>query len=278
MKFIISHLRLIKSIERRLAFNITRRKLRGRTARTSGETGVATEILVIDDDPEIRQLLRTCFEREGYLVAEAGCALEARAALAKGSVSLVTLDLTLGSDDGLSLAREIRANGDTPIVMVSGKGDAVDRIVGLELGADDYISKPFNLREVLARVRAVLRRRDMNSTVPAAAQSKHEAFQFAGWTLDLTSRELRDTTGAARDLTTGEFNLLEIFVRRPHHVLSRDEIMDLLKGHDYSPLDRSIDALVSRLRKKIDDDASKPALIKSVRGVGYMLATDVRRA
>jgi len=241
-------------------------------------SGVATEILVIDDDPEIRQLLRTCFEREGYLVTEADGALKARAALAKGSVNLVTLDLTLGTDDGLSLAREIRANADIPIIMVSGKGDDVDRIVGLELGADDYIAKPFNLREVLARVRAVLRRHDPNATVPSASQPKHEAFQFSGWTLDVTSRELRDAAGTARDLTTGEFNLLEIFVRRPHRVLSRDEIMDLLKGHDYSPLDRSIDALISRLRKKIDDDGSKPALIKSVRGVGYMLALDVRRA
>lgn len=239
---------------------------------------MATEILVIDDDPEIRNLLRTCFEREGYLVTEAGCATEARSALAKGSIGLVTLDLTLGREDGLTLAREIRAGADIPIIMVSGKGDDVDRIVGLELGADDYIAKPFNLREVLARVRAVLRRHDGKTAASATSQPKHETLQFAGWTLDLTSRELKGASGAVRDLTTGEFNLLEIFVRRPHRVLSRDEIMDLLKGHDYSPLDRSIDALISRLRKKIDDDGSKPALIKSVRGVGYMLAQDVRRA
>lgn len=238
---------------------------------------VTTEILVIDDDPEIRQLLRTCFEREGYLVWEAGDAADARTQLANASISLVTLDLTLGRDDGLSLAREIRANRDIPIVMVSGKGDAVDRIVGLELGADDYISKPFNLREVLARVRAVLRRHNSGAPSPAAPQAKHEAYQFGQWTLDITSRELKDGAGGVRELTTGEFNLLEIFVRRPHRVLSRDEIMDLLKGHDYSPLDRSIDALVSRLRKKIDDDGTKPAQIKSVRGIGYMLAIDVRR-
>jgi two-component system, OmpR family, response regulator len=238
---------------------------------------VATEILIIDDDPEIRQLLRTCFEREGYRVSEAGDASTARAALAKGGVSLVTLDLTLGSDDGLSLAREIRAGRDVPIVMVSGKGDAVDRIVGLELGADDYISKPFNLREVLARVRAVLRRRETGPATSQVSEVKHEVFRFGGWTLDVTSRELKDASGVVRDLTTGEFNLLELFVRRPHRVLSRDEIMDLLKGHDYSPLDRSIDALVSRLRKKIDDDATKPAQIKSVRGVGYMLSSDVKR-
>jgi two-component system OmpR family response regulator len=238
---------------------------------------LTTEILVIDDDPDIRQLLRTCFEREGYHVSEAGDAASARAAIARGGISLVTLDLTLGRDDGLSLAREIRASADVAIVMVSGKGDDVDRIVGLELGADDYISKPFNIREVLARVRAVLRRR--NGSAPAAPQpqAKHERYQFGSWMLDVTSRLLKDREGEVRELTTGEFNLLEIFVRRPHRVLSRDEIMDLLKGHDYSPLDRSIDALVSRLRKKIDDDVSKTALIKSVRGIGYMMASDVRR-
>ncbi len=125
---------------------------------------------------------------------------------------------------------------------------------------------------------AVLRRHNNSGPAsPAAPQAKHEAYQFGQWTLDITSRELKDGTGGVRELTTGEFNLLEIFVRRPHRVLSRDEIMDLLKGHDYSPLDRSIDALVSRLRKKIDDDGSKPPQIKSVRGIGYMLAIDVRR-
>jgi DNA-binding response OmpR family regulator len=124
----------------------------------------------------------------------------------------------------------------------------------------------------------VLRRHDANAGTASASPAKHEVYQFNGWLLDVTSRELKDSSGMLRELTTGEFNLLEIFVRRPHRVLSRDEIMDLLKGHDYSPLDRSIDALVSRLRKKIDDDGSKPAQIKSVRGVGYMLTTDVRRS
>jgi DNA-binding response OmpR family regulator len=237
---------------------------------------VTTEILIVDDDPEVRTLLRTCFEREGYAVSEASDAVSARTALERGSVGLVTLDLTLGSDDGLTLAREIRASRDVPIVMVSGKGDAVDRIVGLELGADDYISKPFILREVLARVRAVLRRRQAGKAASPAVEGSHERFRFGDWTLDVTSRALAGAAGAC-ELTTGEFNLLEMFVRRPHRVLSRDEIMDLLKGHDWSPLDRSIDALVGRLRKKIETDAAKPVHIKSVRGVGYMFASDVRR-
>lgn len=236
-----------------------------------------TEILIIDDDPEVRTLLRTCFEREGYLVSEAADAVGARTALERGNVGLVTLDLTLGSEDGLTLAREIRANRDVPIVMVSGKGDAVDQIVGLELGADDYISKPFILREVLARVRAVLRRHEAGRTTSPGVDASHERFRFGDWTLDVTSRNLTGAAGACA-LTTGEFNLLEMFIRKPHRVLSRDEIMDLLKGHDWSPLDRSIDALVGRLRKKIEADAARPIHIKSVRGVGYMFATDVRRA
>lgn len=235
-----------------------------------------TEILVVDDDPEIRSLLKTCFEREGYDVIEAPDAKNARAALERGTISLVTLDLTLGRDDGLSLAREIRASCDVPIVMLSGKGDTVDRIVGLEVGADDYIAKPFSPREVLARVRAVLRRREGGNAPAARPASAHEVFRFGGWTLDITSRELKGQLSERRELTTAEFNLLELFVRHAHRVLSRDEIMDLLKGHDYSPLDRSIDALVSRLRRKIDDETDAEH-IKSIRGVGYMFASDVRR-
>jgi len=239
---------------------------------------VTTKILVVDDEPEIRRLLKTCFEREGYAVAEAADAAGTRAALENDTVSLVTLDLSLGEEDGLSLAREIRAKHDVPIVMVSGKGDTVDRIVGLEIGADDYISKPFNLREVLARVRSVLRRHEgSNRTVPVTSSPAHEVYEFAAWSMDVTSRELKDEKGDLRDLTTAEFNLLEIFARRPHRALTRDEIMDLLKGHDYAPLDRSIDALVSRLRRKIDSGLSATPKIKSIRGIGYMFACDVRR-
>lgn len=238
---------------------------------------MTTKILVVDDEPEIRRLLRTCFEREGYAVAEAADAAGTRAALEQDMVSLVTLDLALGEEDGLSLAREIRAKHDVPIVMVSGKGDTVDRIVGLEIGADDYITKPFNLREVLARVRSVLRRHDGSSRTGSASAPAHEMYEFAGWTLDVTSRELKDEKGVLRDLTTAEFNLLEMFARRPHRALTRDEIMDILKGHDYSPLDRSIDALVSRLRRKIKSNSSTSPQIKSIRGIGYMFASDVRR-
>lgn len=234
------------------------------------------EILVVDDDPEIRFLLRTALEREGFGVLEAGDAQSARTALDRGGIDLVTLDLMLGADDGLSLAREIHAKSDVPLIMVSGKSDPVDRIVGLELGADDYISKPFVMREVVARVRAVLRRHEPSRFEGASARG-HEKFAFGPWILDTTSRELRTAKGEGRELTTGEFNLLELFVRRPQRVLTRDEIMDLLKGHEWSPVDRSIDALVGRLRKKIEADVASPGFVKTVRGVGYVFAPDVRR-
>jgi two-component system, OmpR family, response regulator len=237
---------------------------------------VPTEILVIDDDPEIRTLLHVALGREGYAVSEAADAASARSRLVRGGIDLITLDLSLGADDGLSFAREIRAHSDVPIIMVTGKGDAIDRVVGLELGADDYVCKPFNLREVIARVRAVLRRHE--PARPDFAKSiPHERFGFAGWTLDITSRELSNGAGLKCDLTTGEFNLLELFVRRPQRVLTRDEIMDLLKGHDWSPIDRSIDALIVRLRRKIETEPAAPMHIKTVRGVGYVFATDVKR-
>ena len=235
-----------------------------------------SEILVVDDDAEIRHLLRTALEREGYAVSEANDAATTTSRLDHGGVDLITLDLSLGADDGLTLARKIRARSDVPIIMVTGKGDAIDRVVGLELGADDYVSKPFNLREVVARVRAVLRRHEIVRPQPSKA-TQHDRFRFGDWLLDVTSRALSDHKDTTCDLTTGEFNLLELFVRRPQRVLTRDEIMDLLKGHDWSPMDRSIDALIVRLRKKIEPDAARPTHIKTVRGVGYVFASDVHR-
>ncbi len=240
--------------------------------------GSRRHILVVDDEEQVATLLRNLFEREGFLVSTAGSGAALRAELAKAAVSLVTLDLNLGGEDGLALAREIRSRHDVPIIMITAKDNEVDRVVGLELGADDYIVKPFNLREVLARVRAVLRRYEAPiAAKPAgAACQQHERFSFDGWKLDVTARELlHKADGSPVQLTTAEFNLLEIFVRRPARVLSRDMIMDLLKGHDWSPLDRSIDTLVGRLRKKIEPDFEMPTLIKTVRGVGYVFSADV---
>ena len=233
-----------------------------------------THILVVDDDPKVRTLLRRCFEGEGFAVSEAKDGAELRAYLERHPITLITLDLNLGRENGLDLAWEIRKNCNIPIIMLTGKGDAIDRIVGLELGADDYLAKPFELRELVARVRAVLRR----SGAGADAQLSDHSYLFDGWIFDPQRRTLVRHGGEAQDLTTSEYNLLEAFVKRPHRALSRDDIMDLLKGHDWSPLDRSIDNLVARLRKKIERDTDHPALIKTVRSVGYIFVADVKRA
>ena len=235
-------------------------------------------ILIVDDEPEVRRLLRTGLEAEGFAVIEAADGRQALAELDASPVSLVTLDLKLGGEDGLKVARELRAARNTPIIMITGKGDAVDRIVGLELGADDYIPKPFLMREVVARIRAVLRRYAVRSEGPGEAPTGDgKRYSFEGWTVDLTRREVRDPEGAIRELTTSEFNLLALFVQKPGRVLSRDELMDLLKGHDWTPMDRSIDALVARLRKKLEPDSERPQLVKTVRGIGYVFAGSVKR-
>ncbi len=236
-------------------------------------TDKPTRILVVDDEPEIRALLRTLFEREGFTVLEAKDGAELFATLEHHPVDLVTLDLTLGREDGLMLAGRIRAGHDVAIIMITGKDDTIDRVVGLELGADDYIAKPFHLREVLARVRAVLRRKEaIKPPLEEAVAAHGESYRFAGWHLDVPRRQLSRDDGSSVELTSAEFNLLLIFVQRPSRVLSRDVIMDLLKGHDWSAVDRTIDNLVGRLRKKLELDSEQPQLIKTVRGVGYVFA------
>ena len=240
-------------------------------------------ILIVDDEPKVRLLLRRCFESEGYKVTEAGSSAEALKALDHATFGLVTLDLNLPDADGFTVAREIRSRSPVPIIMVTGKGDTIDRVVGLELGADDYITKPFHLREVLARVRAVLRRSaaQMEATpvagAPRARATGVHVLRFAGWELDSQKRELRNAAGALCDLTTSEFDLLVLLADNANRVLSRDQIMDRLKGHDWTPYDRTIDNLVVRLRRKIEPDPEHPRLIKTVRGVGYTLTADVTR-
>ncbi len=236
----------------------------------------AVRILVVDDEPQVRTLLRNVFEREGFDVREAENGAQLFECLQALPVSLVTLDLTLGGEDGLALARDVRGKFDVPIIMISAKADEVDRIVGLELGADDYICKPFNLREALARVRAVLRRYESGNVARVAASPPRERYTFAGMTLDLAARDLTSAVGERIPLTTAEFDLLCLMVKRPLRVMSRDTIMDILKGHDWSPLDRTIDTLVARLRKKIERDPAEPAFIKSVRGVGYLFSVEAK--
>jgi len=235
-------------------------------------------ILIVDDEAEVRRLLEAGLQAEGYAVSAAADGAGLLAILDKKPVDLITLDVRLGGEDGFNLAREVRARNNIPIIMISGKGDMIDRVVGLELGADDYIAKPFHMREVLARVRAVLRRYENQGPAPSrgAHAEKGPRFEFEGWLLDPARRALTTPEGGAAELTTAEFNLLHVLLERPGRVLSRDELMDLLKGHDWTPLDRSIDGLVARLRKKIER-GDVPQLVKTVRGVGYVFAAQVRR-
>ena len=236
----------------------------------------AHTILVVDDDPKIRVLLRRCFESDGYAVMEAADAAEVKAAFATVLPDLVTLDLNLGDDDGLDVARDIRRTPDVPIVMVTGKGDVIDRVVGLELGADDYLAKPFHVREVLARVRSVLRRsrtagRDVQPRPGAVLSDADERLLLDGLSIDLERMTMTERDGVESDLTTADFKLLAAFLHNAKRPLSRDRLMDLIDGPEWTPLDRTIDNQVARLRKKIERDPAQPRLIKTVRGVGYML-------
>jgi DNA-binding response OmpR family regulator len=225
-------------------------------------------ILVVDDDPRIRQMLMRYFEGEGYRVTAVADGTAMRRVLQQAPVSIILLDLVLpGSEDGLSLAREIRANSNVPIIMLTGRDDVVDRIVGLEIGADDYIAKPFHLREVLARLRTVLRRQ---APVSAVAEPSRDVLEFDGYSLDLGRRRLLAASGSEIVLTTGEFDILAVLVGQPGHVFSRETLMDRTRGRTLEAFDRTIDAQIARLRKKIEPDSKQPALIKSVRGVGYV--------
>jgi two-component system OmpR family response regulator len=232
------------------------------------ETG---HILVVDDQQEICDLVREYLTDEGFRVTTANDGATMREEIARGPVDLVILDLVLRGEDGLQLARELRGASDIGIIMLTGRGETVDRIIGLEMGADDYLSKPFHLRELLARVRSVLRRgATRGAERAAAASSPREKIRFLGWTLDLASRELTSPTGEEVRLTTGEYELLAAFVTYANQVLSRDRLLDLSRHREAGPFDRTIDVQVGRLRRKLEDDPKNPTLIKTVRGGGYI--------
>jgi two-component system phosphate regulon response regulator OmpR len=226
-------------------------------------------LLVVDDDPEIRELTREYLAQQGFQVEGVDGGEAMQAYLACHSVDLIILDLMLPGEHGLTLARRLKSDGDIPIIIISAQGDDVDRIVGLEIGADDYIAKPFNPRELLARVRAVLRRsRRAQEFAPP-----EEEFHFGPFLLNLAAHQLlRD--GKVVPLTSGEFDLLAILVAHPNKVLHRDRILDLLTGAERSPFDRSIDVRVTRLRGKIEADPSRPLYIKTIWGKGYMFCPD----
>jgi len=233
---------------------------------------VAEHLIVVDDDARLRGRLAKYLQREGYRVSEADGGVELRRIMAEGPADLVILDLMMPGEDGLSLTRFLRETSNAGIIIATGKGETVDRIVGLELGADDYIAKPFELRELLARVKSVLRR--LNAP-EATAESSSAEVRFAGWRLDLERRELTGPDGAAVHLTTAEFNLLAAFIESPNRPLDRDRLLDAAGGRGWQPYDRSIDLHISHLRRKLGDDPKSPTLIKTVRGAGYMLATSV---
>ncbi|WP_372421418.1 response regulator [Salinarimonas chemoclinalis] len=232
-------------------------------------------ILVVDDDPGIRQMLTRYLADEGFRVSAAESGAAMWAVLETDPADLVLLDLVLPQDDGLILARELRQRSDVGIIMVTGRGDVVDRVVGLEIGADDYIAKPFHLREVLARIKTVLRRLAPRAAPPEPAHGV--TMRFHGFVLDRERRRLLAPSGEDVRLTGGEYALLTVFLEHAGRVLDRDRLMDLTRGRDWAAYDRTIDAQVARLRKKIEARPKEPELIKSVRGVGYVFAGRVTR-
>ena len=233
-------------------------------------------MLIVDDDREIRDLLSALLTRRGYTVLTAREEREMRQALGSSQVDLIILDLMLPGKDGLTICRELRAATAIPIIMLTARGEPTDRIVGLEIGADDYLPKPFEVRELEARIRAVLRR-------SGAASSRQDGtlgarFTFAGWTLDARQRQLSSPEGVIVELTSGEFDLLLVFAERPQRVLSRHQLMDLARGREATAFDRSIDVQVSRLRRKIEGVGAISELIKTVRSSGYIFTPAVQRA
>src|SRR5665213_720031 len=231
-------------------------------------------ILVVDDQKEICEVVQQYLSSEGYRVSVANEGDGMRRVLAQGAVDLVILDLMLPGEDGLTLARALREDSDVGIIILTGRGETVDRIIGLEMGADDYLPKPFHLRELLARVKSVLRRVSsrMGEEKPPATPSKA---RFSGWQLDLSTRELMSPGGEEVRLTTGEFDLLAAFVNNANQVLSRDRLLDLARNREAGPFDRTIDVQVGRLRRKLESDPEKPTIIKTVRGTGYIFTPTV---
>ncbi len=231
---------------------------------------VTTHVLIVDDDGEIRDLLGRFLQKHGYKVSGVQSGREMRNKLDSEQIGLVILDVMLPGEDGMTLCRELRSKSSMPIIMLTAMGDETDRIIGLELGADDYLAKPFNPRELLARMKAVLRR----TAAQAPSDKQGRIALFAGWKVDQVRRELTSPAGISKELTAGEYDLLIAFIEHPQRVLTRDQLLDLTRGRDAGPFDRSIDIQVSRLRRKLDEHR-QPGLIKTVRGTGYTLAAKV---
>lgn len=246
------------------------------TGTTSPAAQTAPHLLIVDDEIGIRDILRQYFLSQGFRVSAAGDSVSARAVLEREAVDLILLDIGLPGEDGLSLTRHLREHWRGSVIIVSGRGDPIERVVGLEIGADDYVSKPFDLRELLARVRSVLRRAKAVNEVASTAD-RQGILQFNGWQLHVQARQLLNPDGQEVALTTGEFDLLVALLESPNRVLSRDQLMQRLHGREPGPFDRAIDVQISRLRQKIEADPTQPKLIKSVRSVGYVLTSSVAK-
>ena len=233
-------------------------------------------VTIVEDDPDVRAILTRSLGADGYKVTalESGVGIEG--VIMSGPVDLIILDIGLPGIDGLTIAQQICRHSNVAIIIVSGRGDLADRVVGLELGADDYITKPFEPREILARVRSVLRRSQVQSDIAVTADT-HIRYDFCNLVLDVSAQSLRDAEGRSINLTSGEFKLLETLVTRANRVLSRDQLMDACYGNNSPAFDRSIDVCVGRLRKKLQDDPRNPDIIRTVRNGGYIFAARVTR-
>jgi two-component system OmpR family response regulator len=237
----------------------------------------AAHILVVDDDPALRELMTDYLTQNEYRVTTVSTGADMQAVLQQEVVDLVLLDLRLNGEDGMQLARGLRETSDLPVIIVSGKLEEADRVMGLEIAADDYVTKPFSNREMLARIRAVLRRSQSRpETAAPGRETKRRAFRFEGWELNLLARRLTSPEGKRVELSNGEFNLLLALCEQPQRVLSRDQLLELSRLHGAEVYDRSIDVQILRLRRKIETNASAPTMIRTERGAGYVFEAVVQ--
>jgi DNA-binding response OmpR family regulator len=250
----------------------------GKTRGSTFKMTATAKVLIVDDDPRICRTLRSYLKREGYSVAIASNGEEMWQQFSSVAPDLILLDVVLPGDDGISLARELRKSSDVGIIMLTGKNDPVDQIIGLEMGADDYVTKPFDERQLLARIRSLLRRStNSGGSADARGEEKKKRIIFDGFELDLFRHELVSPSGKHLTLTSHEFRLLEVFVQNSGGVLSRDQIMQHMYDRDWSQNDRSVDVLVGKLRKKIEDDPAQPKIILTIRNFGYKFAARVNK-
>ena len=232
-----------------------------------------TRLLLVDDEPTLREPLAEYLTRQGFVVRQAEDASKARSLLLEYAPDLVLLDIMMPGEDGLALCRHLTETKNLPVILLTAKGEPMDRIVGLEIGADDYVAKPFEPRELVARIRSVLRRAAKNGPEP----EEDALYEFDGWRLDPLKRKLTDPRGAVVPISSAEFRLLVAFLTHPRQVLDRDQLLDMVQGREAHLFDRAVDNQVSRLRRKMEEDSREPKLIQTVWGGGYRLAADVRR-